>query len=149
MFLPAESKFAQLRALFEGRKAIYVEKGALLVMVSSICVDVTQQCVSAEVEEIPTVGFPVGALDESKLHWQGPFRWSIGGGYLTCFSDYTWQMGYGGCSLFFAPRIVNGIQSLALRWTDNLDPFQRYKEVLDYLKDHDAYEPTQQLFEEQ
>jgi hypothetical protein len=58
-------------------------------------------------------------------------------------------MGYGGWSLFFAPRIVDGILSLALRFQDNLDPFQRYREVLNYLMDHEAYdEPTQRLFAE-
>ncbi len=57
-------------------------------------------------------------------------------------------MGYGGWSLFFAPRIIDGIMSLALQFPENLDPFQRYGEVLNYLKDHEAYEPTQPLFAE-
>lgn len=138
----------RLRVLFEGREAIYVEKGALRVKVTNIHVNVTQMEVSAEVEEIPTVGFPVGALYESKRHWRGPFRWSIGAGYQTDFSDHTWHMGYGGWSLFFAPSIVEGIQNLAVRFPDNLDPFQRYKSVLDYLQGHQAYEPTERLFEE-
>jgi hypothetical protein len=57
-------------------------------------------------------------------------------------------MGYGGWSLFFAPRIVEGILSIAIRSPDNLDPFQRYDEVLDYLKKHEAYQPTQRVFGE-
>jgi hypothetical protein len=57
-----------------------------------------------------------------------------------------WHSVYGGWSLFFAPKIVDGIVSLALRFPDNLDPFQRYHKVLHYLEDHGAYEPTQRLF---
>jgi hypothetical protein len=148
MSRPNETKVEQLRGLFEGREAIYVEKGALRVKVSSIRADVTRQSVSAEVEEIPTAGLPVGLFCESKQHEPSPLRWDIAGGYLTDFSDNTWHMGYGGWSLFFAPRIVEGVLSLALRFPDNLDPFQGYKEVLDYLKDHEAYERTQLVFEE-
>ena len=138
----------RLRVLFEGREAIYVEKGASRVKVTNIHGNVAQQYVSAEVEEIPTTGLPVGVFHEIKKHEPSPLRWSIEAGYLTDFSDHTWHMGYGGWSLFFAPRIVEGIQSVALRFPDNLDPFQRYKGILDYLKNYPAYEPTQRLFEE-
>lgn len=148
MSLPNETKVEQVRGLFEGRDAIYVEKGALRVKVSDVQGDVARLFISAEVEEIPTAGFPAGAFYEIQRLEPSPMRWSIEGGYLTTFSDHTWHMGYGGWSLFFAPRIVDGILSLALRFPDNLDPFQRYREVLDYLKDHEAYELTQPLFAE-
>ena len=148
MSLPNETKVEQVRGLFEGREAIYVEKGALRVKVSDVQGDVARLFISAEVEEIPTAGFPAGAFYEIQRLEPSPMRWSIEGGYLTTFSDHTWHMGYGGWSLFFAPRIVDGILSLALRFPDNLDPFQRYREVLDYLKDHEAYELTQPLFAE-
>lgn len=138
----------RLRVPFEGREAIYVEMGALRVRVTDIHGNVTQQYVSAEVEEIPTTGLPVGQFHSIKQHEPSSLRWSIGAGYLTAFSDNTWKMGYGGWSLFFAPSIVEGIRSLALQFPDNLDPFQRYKSVLDYLTDHQAHEPTQKLFEE-
>jgi hypothetical protein len=143
-----EVNVQQLRSLFEGREAIYIEKGALRVKVSGICVDLARQCVSAEVEEIPTAGLPVGAFHEIKQHEPSPLRWNIEGGYLTAFCDNTWHMGYGGWSLFFARRIVDGILSLAVGFVDKSDPLEHYKRVLDYLKDHDAYEPTQRLFEE-
>jgi hypothetical protein len=148
MSLRNETKVEQVRGLFEGREAIYVEKGALRVKVSDVRGDVARLFISAEVEEIPTAGFPAGALYEIQRLEPSPLRWSIEGGYLTIFSDHTRHMGYGGWSLFFAPRIVDGILSLALRFPDNLDPFQRYREVLDYLKDHEAYELTQPLFAE-
>ncbi|SRR6266849_5923124 len=148
MSLPNETKVEQVRRLFEGREAIYVEKGALRVKVSDVRGDVARLSISAKVEEIPTVGFPAGAFYEIQRLEPSPLRWSIEGGYLTDFSDHTWHMGYGGWSLFFAPRIVDGIVSLALQFPENLDPFQRYREVLNYLKDQEAYEPTQPLFAE-
>jgi hypothetical protein len=148
MLVPDEARVEQLRARFEGREAIYVEGGALRVKVSDIRGDVARLFISAEVEEIPTAGFPTGAFYEIQRLEPSPLRWHIEGGYLTTFSNHRWHMGYGGWSLFFAPRIVDGILSLALRFPDNLDPDERYREVLDYLKDHAAYEPTQRLFAE-
>lgn len=148
MPLANQTKMEQLRSLFESREAIYVEKGALRVKVTDIRGDVARQYVSAEVEEVPTTGLPVGAIHAIKQHEPSPLRWSIEGGYLTGFSDHTWHMGYGGWSLFFTPSIVEDIRNLALRFPDNLDPFQRYNSVLDYLQGHRAYEPTQRLFEE-
>ena len=61
-------------------------------------------------------------------------------------ADRTWHMGYGAWSLFFAPKVVEGILSIALRFPYNLNPFQRYKEVIDYLNKHEAYQPTQRVF---
>jgi len=61
MSFPNETKVEQLRRLFEGREAIYVEKGALRVKVTDISADLAQRCISAEVEEIPATGFPVGS----------------------------------------------------------------------------------------
>jgi hypothetical protein len=148
MLVPDEARVEQLRAQFEGREGIYVEKGALRVRVSEIHGDAAQLSISAEVEEIPTVGFPAGAFYEIQKREPSPLRWSIEGGYLTTFSAHTWDMGYGGWSLFFAPMIVEGILSLALRFPDNLDSFQRYEEVLHYLMDHQAYEPSQRVFAE-
>ena len=142
MVPPNASKVQQLRGLFEGRRAIYIEKGALHVKVRDIRGDLVQQCVSAQVEEIPTDGFPTGSYGLVP----SPRRWEIEAGYLTSFSDHTWHMGYGGWSLFFAPRIVEGILSLALRFPDNLDSFQRYTEILRYLHDQEAYAPTERFF---
>jgi hypothetical protein len=145
---PNEAIVEQLRARFEGREAIYVEKGALRVRVSEISGDATQLYISAVVEEIPTAGFPAGVFYEARRSQPIPLRWSIGGGYLTTFSDHTWHAGYGGWSLFFDPKIVEGVLGLALGFPSNLDPFERYKEVLHYLQAQNAYEPTQRVFAE-
>ena len=55
-------------------------------------------------------------------------------------------MGYGGWSLFFAPKIVDGILSLVRQFPDNLDSHQCYGEVCRYLQAHKAYQPTQRVF---
>lgn len=145
---PNEAIVEQLRARFEGREAIYVENGALRVRVSEISGDATQLYISAVVEEISTAGFPAGVFYEARRSQPTPLRWSIGGGYLTTFSEHTWHAGYGGWSLFFDPKIVEGVLGLALGFPDNLDPFERYKEVLHYLQAQNAYEPTQRVFAE-
>jgi hypothetical protein len=48
MCVPIETKVEQLRGLFEGREAIYVEKGALNVRVGDIRRDITRLTISAE-----------------------------------------------------------------------------------------------------
>ena len=52
----------ELRARFEGREAIYVEKGALRVRISNIGWDGAKLCITARVEEIATAGFPKGGV---------------------------------------------------------------------------------------
>jgi hypothetical protein len=138
----SEAKVQHLRDLFEGREAIYIEKGALHVKVSNIHLRDTQY-ISADVEEIPTVGFPTGRYCEVP----SPGRWTIGAGLLTRTSDNIWHMGYGGWGLFFSPRIVEGVQNLALQFPDSLDAHQRYKAIWRYLYDHEALEPTEPLWE--
>ena len=64
MLVPDEARVEQLRARFEGREAIYVEKGALRMRVSDIRGDTSQLHISAEVEEIPTGAFPAGVFYE-------------------------------------------------------------------------------------
>lgn len=143
MSLSNEKRVEQLRDRFEGREAIYVEKGALRVKVTDIRGDAAKLYISAQVEEIPTPGLPVGFYWHIRGQELTPQRWSIGAGFLTRFSEHTWHMGYGGWALFFAPKIVDGVLNLALGFPDELDPSKRYREVLRYLQDHEAYEPTQ------
>ena len=146
MSLSDEARVKQLQGLFEGREAIYIEYGALRAKVSKIKGDPAELSIRAEVKEIPTAGFPVGAFSEIPRRGRKPLRWNIAGGYLTAFSEYRWCMGYGGWSLFFAPKIVDGILSLVRQFPDNLDSHQRYVEVCRYLQVHKAYQPTQQVF---
>ena len=139
-----KSNVQHLRDLFEGREAIYIEKGALHVRVSNIQENIPERYISADVEEIPTDGFPTGSPDNSP----NPWRWTISGGWMTSFSDHTWEMGYGGWTLFFAPRIVGGVVKLAREFPDNLHPMERYNKILRYLQNHEALELTQRVFGE-
>ena len=56
-------------------------------------------------------------------------------------------MGYGEWSLFFAPRIVDGVVRLAREFPDNLYSIDRYNQILHYLYDDEAHEPTERVFE--
>jgi hypothetical protein len=79
-----------LRRRFEGREAIYIEQGALLVRVMRIEANTAAQTITADIEEIPTPGFPrfiglnsVGLADSRRL------QWTISAGVLTASSDQT------------------------------------------------------------
>ncbi len=133
-----------LRDRFEGKEAIYVEKGASRVRINKIRMDLIWGGFSAEVEEIPTSGFPglgyhPATLDLVQLGRRNPYRWRIGGNWAE-FSEHCWYMGYGGWSLFFDPRIVKGVVDLASRFSDNTPLIERYKQIIDFLLDHHAYE---------
>jgi hypothetical protein len=55
-----QTRAQRVRELFEGREAIYQEKGALHVKVSNIQMNVHAPWICADVMEIPTAGFPTG-----------------------------------------------------------------------------------------
>lgn len=139
---------ARLRANFEGREAIYIEKGALRVRVLNIWVDLSIPAAGAEVEEIPTRGFERSLFHE---HADGPapLRWSISGGLLTAFNERVWVMGYGGWSLNFAPHFIEGVLALAASWPDSLDPGDRYDALGDWLFKNNPYGgPTKRAFDD-
>jgi hypothetical protein len=120
-------------ARFEGREAIYVEKGVLRVCISNIRGSASQVTISAEVEEILTPGLGVGGFSDLPGH--KPRRWRIGAGYLTAFSDQYWATGYGGWSLYFDPKAVEGVLDLAARFPANLDSEGRYSMIVRFLLD--------------
>jgi len=136
----------KLRDAFEGREAVYIEKGVYRVRVVNIRYSVERRWVKADGEELPTPGLLPTSFHSRRRNESGPLRWSIGGGYLTDFSEHTWHMGYGGWSLFFAPEIVIGLVKLAFAWPAELDERAQYKQVLDFLLDQHAYEPTTRVF---
>lgn len=133
--LPNDSNAtSKLQANFEGKEAIYVEKGALLVRVSDIRGPGLRQTVAAQIDEVPAPGLGVGGFDSSRLKRNGPLRWTIRAGYLTEFSDYCWNMGYGGWSLYFEPRLVQSVLQLAAQFPADLDIIQRYTEIVRFLQ---------------
>jgi hypothetical protein len=129
----------ELQIRFEGKEAIYVEKGALRVRVTKIGLGL-QRSISAEVEEVPTPGLPTGIFLVRPWGGRTPLRWQIGTSYLTTFSEHCWYAGYGGWSRFFDPRIIRGVIDLASRFSDNATGYERYDQVIFFLMDHAAYE---------
>jgi hypothetical protein len=137
----------KLRDAFEGREAIYIEKGVLRVRVTSIRCNIRQ--VSATLEEVPTKGLERSLFHRRQINEpRAPLRWNIVAGYLTKFSDHTWNMGYGGWSLFFAPEVVGGFVSIASDWPAELDAMERYNQALRFLEDRNAYKPSKRVFPE-
>lgn len=126
----------KLRANFENREAIYIEKGALRVRVSNIRGWAARRTVLANVEEIPTAGLGVGMFDKRTRKQTTPLRWRIGGGSLTAFSDHKWVMGYGGWSLYFDPKIIEAALDLASRFPDDLDTYERYNQIVRLVQRH-------------
>lgn len=137
-------KYEKLRMAFEGREAIYIEKGVLRVRVTNIHCREGDRRIDATVEEIPTPGLSGGLFFAPRSN--EPLRWKIGAGYLTTFSDYTWQMGYGGWSLYFAPGVVSGLTNLAADWSVELDAWERYNRALQFLRNCNAYEKAERVF---
>jgi len=123
------------RANFEGREAIFIEKGALRVRISSISGSTSQAVITANVEEIPTQGLGVGLLDKESRFFRP--RWKISAGFIPNFmtdiSDHQWHMGYGGWSLYFEDRIIRGVIELASRFPAEIDTMQRYDLVMEYI----------------
>lgn len=136
----------KLRNAFEGREAVYIEKGIIRVRVSNIQWRLAAQTIHAQVEEVPTPG-----LEDTMLLLRGaqvprPLQWSIGAGYETDFSRASWHMGYGGWSLFFAPEVVEGLKRIAAGWPSELEAPERYREALKYVEEAGAYVKCQRVF---
>ncbi len=125
----------KLRANFQGKQGIYVEKGALLVRVSDIRQGLST--VAAQIEEIPSPGLP-GFFGMRRQRGEGPLRWTIRAGQFAQFSDDCWQMGYGGWSLYFEPALVRAIVQLAAEFPQTLDAHERYRQICRVVQQHRA-----------
>jgi hypothetical protein len=71
----------EIRTYFEGKEAIYIEKGALRVRVSNIRyadLEGEAEFIEAEIEEIPTPGLPVSLPGYDRREQPRPLRWRIG-----------------------------------------------------------------------
>ena len=136
----------QLRTQFEGREAIYVEKGILRVRVRHIRPRVARRSISAQVEEIPTPGLGLGTFPAWDENARALLRWKIGAGDLTTVSDESWNMGYGGWSLYFAPAVIRGVVGLVSGFPRDLDAFVGYGQVLRFLVEQKPYEPHRHVF---
>jgi hypothetical protein len=140
-----------LRRRFEGREAIYIEtQGALLVRVMRIEANTAAQTITADIEEIPTPGFPrfiglnsVGLADSRRL------QWTISAGVRTTSSDHVWSHGDGGWSLFFDPDVIREVLKFVdTYWTPfERDAYQRYRNILGWVQCHKStQEPLSRVF---
>ena len=135
----------ELRRRFEGREAIYVEKGALRVRVTNIRSPGGSH-IKADVEEIITPGLGVGMFHGMRQPGDDPLRWSIEAGYLTSYSAQSWEMGYGGWTLFFAPEAVQAVVGFAAQLAPDADPHNSYRAVVRLLSGSRAQPPEQSVF---
>ena len=131
---------------FDGREAIYIEKGALRVRVEDVRVDIEPRMFHATVREIPTRGFERTSFHRT-VPRPSPLQWTIGAGALVAVSQNTLHVGYGGWSLFFAPEVVLGVVELASSWDVTVPEHERYHRVIEWLGAHGAYEKTGSPFE--
>lgn len=138
----------KLRAAFEGREALYIEQGVLRVRVTNIRCDVAAHQINAEVEEIITPGLEQGLIHD-RVDQSSPIRWKISAGFLTSFSADSWEMGYGGWSLDFAPEIISRLMTLAAGWPAELSAYERYCQAMDILNHRHGHAPSLKVFSDE
>ncbi len=124
----------QLRANFANREAIYIEQGALRVRVTDIHVVPTERVVWTEAWEVPAPGLGVGLFDSRERRKAAPLHFEVSGGLLTKFCDSRWENGYGAWSLYFDPRVVQGVLELASRFPVEMETYERYDQILHFLR---------------
>lgn len=119
------TKCDELKAHFEGKEAIYVEKGVAKVRVFGIVTDVRWRVVEATVQHIPTKGMPEGRGFRPQRQ--------IGAGDLSAFSRSCWEMGYAGSTMYFDPAVIAEVTRLAASFPDHMDEKDRYFRILEYI----------------
>jgi hypothetical protein len=50
------------------------------------------------------------------------------------FSDNYWGTGYGGWSLYFDPKVVQGVLDVASRFPIDMDIFERYNRIVQFVQ---------------
>jgi len=106
------------------------------------------QGISADLEEIPTAGFPRFVdLDRFGLTDKVPVQWTISAGNLTTFSDHTWSVGIAGRALFFGSELVQEVTQLAEKCPEYSSRNERYHRILGWLHCHNLTQgPHLQVF---
>jgi hypothetical protein len=121
------------RAYFEGKEAIYIEKGALRVRISNIRYSDTKSerdLIEAEIEEIPTPGLPVSLPGYDRRDRPRPLRWKIGKNikHSPHFAPQYWAGGpYAGWSMYFSPKLIQGVIELASEFPQDQSGIHSYR----------------------
>ncbi len=133
-------KCEHLKELFEGRAAIYIEQGVLLVRVSDIDCRPELRQVHANVEEIPTPGLERNLICSRNSSKPRPLRWHIVSGFLTTVSMSNWKVGYGGWQLYFSKKLISGFKDLAAAFSlEDHHPVELYNRTIKYLMANGGY----------
>lgn len=126
----------KVRASFEGREAIYIEKGAIRVRVNNIR-SADLGVILADIEEIPTAGFPIWIRGGGPRPLSHPLRWTIGTSVIRHFSADLWSSPpYVGWTLYFSPKLIEAIVELVTRFPENHPPHLGYGEIVTHLNKH-------------
>ncbi|MBI1984353.1 MAG: hypothetical protein HYS61_09160 [Acidobacteria bacterium] len=137
----------RVRENFEGREALYVEKGALVVRVTGISDDPDNRTIEAVVDEVPTLGLRPSLIHERFFPGvPGPISWSISAGFLSTFSEHTWSVGYGGWFLTTAPEILCQVVALAATFEERLSPEDRFGRIMEHIYLHPIHEEVSRVF---
>jgi hypothetical protein len=126
----------KVRASFEGREAIYLEKGAIRVRVSNIR-SADLGTILADIEEIPTAGFPIWIRGSGPRPFSHPLRWTIATSVIRHFSADSWSSPpYVGWTLYFSPKLIEAIVDLVIRFPENQPPYLGYAKIHTYIDNH-------------
>jgi hypothetical protein len=124
----------KVRASFEGREAIYIEKGAIRVRVSNIRWADLEAIIMADIEEIPIAGLPIWIRGGGPPPRPHPLRWTIGTGSERYFSPDFWSSPpYVGWTLYFSPKLIEPIVELVSRFPENQSPYLGYGKIHSYI----------------
>lgn len=115
---------------FEGRDALYVEKGVLRVRVRSISVDFRGRFVWTEVRESPVDSLPPPAHFVAAGGGTRPLAWRIGAGPFTRASSQIWKAGYGAWTIFTAPKVIELVLARAAGLDPALPPGRRWQALV-------------------
>ena len=137
----------RIRTYFEGKEAIYVEKGALRVRVSNIRFRdggseySAGDYIEADIEEIPTPGLPVSLPGFDRRDGPRPLRWKIGTNIRVHpgFTPSYWSgPAYTGWSMRFSPKLIEGVVGLTSGFPQDQTPYLGYRQVLNYINNQDG-----------
>jgi len=145
----AAANCARLREQFEGREAVYIDNGALRVRVTNIQANLAAQELTADLEEIPTPGFPrFLGLNSVGLRESRALRWTIYAGNLTAFSDHMWSRGDDGWSMFFHPEVVSEVMRFSETYSIGLNTseYERYRNILGWVQHWSALAVLTRVF---
>jgi hypothetical protein len=119
----------KIRALFEGKEAVYIEKGAIRVHVNNICC-ADHGLIQAHIEEIPTAGLPIWIAGGGPARGSHPLQWTIGTNSGTQFSSESWfSPPYVGWFLYFSPKLIEAVVALVSQFPENYSPLLGYSKI--------------------